>query len=68
MENLIEALKIFLKYKNEKWPTHCEHDVLWIIGITKEEVSDDDVKKLEELDFFYSNEDDCWQSFHFGSA
>jgi hypothetical protein len=26
MKELIEALQIFLKYRNETWPTHCEHD------------------------------------------
>ena len=30
MKNLIKALQIFLKYGNPKWPTHCEHDNLYI--------------------------------------
>lgn len=28
MEDLIKALQIFLKYSTNKYPTHCEHDVL----------------------------------------
>jgi len=51
MKKLIEDLE---------WPTHCEHDVLHVVGITKEEVSED---------FIWSDEDDgSWISFHFGRA
>lgn len=66
MDKLIEALQIFLKYKNEQWPTHCEHDVLWIMGVTEEEVSDEDKARLTELGFFWG--DECWQSYRYGSA
>ena len=52
MEKLIEALQIFLKYKNETFPTHCEHDILMVVGITEEEVSEEDRQKLDELKFF----------------
>jgi hypothetical protein len=68
MEKLIEALQIFLKYKNETYPTHCEHDVLMICGISQEEVSEEDTKKLEELKFFYSDEYDSFISYRYGSA
>lgn len=68
MKRLIEALTIFLKYQDQAWPTHCEHDVLSIMGITKKEVSKKDQKRLEELDFVWSREDKCWVSYHFGRA
>ena len=68
MKNLIEALQIFLKYKDNRWPTHCEHDVLYIVGITEEEVSDEDRKRLEELQFLWSESDESWISYHYGSA
>ena len=68
MTDLIEALTIFAKYKNEKRPTHCEHDVLWIIGVTKDEVSEEDQCRLDALGFFFAEGDECWQSFRFGSA
>ena len=68
MEKLIEALQIFLKYNNKTYPTHCEHDILMIVGITEEEVSEEDKHKLDELGFFWSSEDDCWVSFRYGSA
>lgn len=35
MNELIQALIIFLKYKNEDYPTVCEHDVLIIVGVPK---------------------------------
>lgn len=68
MENLIKALQIFLKYANEPWPTHCEHDTLMVIGINKDSVSEEDTKLLDELGFFWSDENDCWVSFRYGSA
>jgi uncharacterized protein CbrC (UPF0167 family) len=68
MDDLIEALQIFRKYKNEKWPTHCEHDVLYIMAVTKDEVSEEDQKRLDELGFTYGESDDAWISFRFGSA
>gem|GEM_PF-744981 len=69
MSDLIKALMIFLKYRNPDYPTHCEHDVLQIMGITKDEVSAEDAATLEELGFFWSQEDGgAWISFRFGSA
>lgn len=66
MEKLIEALQIFLKYGNPEYPTHCEHDCLWICGIDPSVVSEEDVKKLKELSFFI--EDSCFKSHKYGSA
>lgn len=69
MKDLIEALTIFLKYKNVEWPTHCEHDVLHIMAVTKEEVSAEDAARLEQLGFLWDTGDDgCWISFKYGSA
>ena len=68
MEDLIKALQIFLKYKNEKWPTYCEHDVLTIIGIDPTDVSEDDKEELDRLGFIVSEEDECFISFKFGSV
>jgi len=36
--------------------------------VTKEEVSTDDAKRLEELGFLWDESDDVWISFRFGSA
>ena len=70
MSDLIEALQIFLKYGNPRWPTHCEHDVLMIVDIDPDDVSPEDKKKLDELGFIVANEfgDDAFMSFRFGSA
>lgn len=67
MEDLIEALTIFLKYKNEKRPTHCEHDVLMIMGVDKN-VTQEDETRLDELGFRWNTSEDCWYSYKFGSA
>lgn len=69
MKDLIEALQIFCEYADLRWPTHCEHDVLTIAGIAKDGVSEADQKRLGELGFIWSDEDDgYWMSFRFGSA
>jgi len=61
MRDLIEALVILLKYANDdRNPTHCEHDKLYIFaGIDdKEKISKEDLKRLDELGFFWSEVDD----------
>lgn len=68
MENLIEALQIFLKYGNPDRPTHCEHDQLTICGIDPAIVSEEDKKKLEVLGFLISEFDECFFSYRYGSA
>jgi hypothetical protein len=68
MKNLIKALQIFLKYGNHRNPTHCEHDELIIVGITKEQVSEEDIKALDALGFFWSDDTECFKSFRYGSA
>ncbi len=66
MKQLIEALTILLKYGNPSYPTHCEHDELWICGIDSSLVSAEDKAKLDELGFF--EDDGGFKSFRFGSA
>lgn len=66
MKDLIEALNIFLKYKDLRWPTSCEHDELYIMGVTGEEVSEEDRKRLYELGFICV--EGAWMSVRFGSA
>jgi hypothetical protein len=70
MENLIKALQIFLKYGNPNYPTHCEHDVMYICDIDPQDVSEEDKKTLDELGCFASDElgEEGFQSFKFGSA
>jgi len=70
MDDLIEALQIFRKYGNPDYPTHCEHDVMYICGIEPNDVSKKDIKRLNELGFFIGDDtgEDLFQSFKFGSA
>jgi len=67
MDDLIEALQIFRKYGNPEFPTHCEHDVMYL-NIDYNLVSDDDKKKLDELGFFEDEDNDKFMSYQFGSA
>jgi hypothetical protein len=70
MKNLIEALQIFLKYGNPKYPFQCEHDVIYVWGISPDKVSDEDKEKLEKLGFFTNEEvfKECFISFRYGSC
>jgi len=71
MENLIKALQIFLKYGNPKYPTHCEHDVLYV-DIDNTKVSDEDKSELEKLGFICGEEgeeyEDGFYSYIYGSC
>lgn len=71
MKQLIEALQILLKYGNPAYPTHCEHDVMQIVGIDPDDVSFQDKEKLDELGFDYGDFEgtgNCFYSFKYGSA
>lgn len=82
MEDLIKALQIFLKYGNPEWPTHCEHDVMYV-NVSPKEMSKEEIKELDELGFFpvdcdgnsYDDdfdgeyeEDDFFMSYKYGSC
>lgn len=70
MEKLIIALQILLKYGNPSHPTHCEHDVLYIVGIDPADVSEEDVTKLSELGFKIGDQtgEPLFYSYRYGSA
>jgi hypothetical protein len=70
MKDLIAALQILLKYGNPSYPTHCEHDIMYIVGIEPSAVSDEDKATLETLGFRHGNEsgEDGFYSFRYGSA
>ena len=66
MDDLIKALKIFRKYRNDKWPTNCAHDTL-MVNVSCDDVSDEDIKELSDLGF-EANEHNTFSSFRFGSC
>jgi len=66
MSDLIEALQIFRKYSDLHFPTHCEHDILYIMGVESQDVSLQDHNRLYELGFLL--EDGGYVSVRFGAA
>ena len=68
MEDLIKALQILLKYGNPKYPTVCEHDILYIVGIDLKKISIEDITELENLGFIINIKESEIYSFKFGSA
>lgn len=68
MNDLIEALQIFARYvDNPTYPTQCEHDMLYVPKPAYDDVSDEDLKRLDELGF-QPSEMGGFQSFRFGST
>ena len=67
MDDLIEALQIFRKYSDTKYPTNCEHDTLYV-DVNPELLSDEDIKKLDDLGFFVDDELEVFMSYRFGSC
>jgi len=70
MKDLIKALMILSKYANDdRCPTHCEHDQFYVgAGIELDKVTEEDINTLDDLDFFWSDEDEGFISFRFGSC
>ena len=66
MDDLIKALQILRKYGNPQWPTHCEHDVMYV-NIRYSEVSEEDREELDRLGFF-EDDNDGFKSYRYGSA
>lgn len=72
MEDLIKALLIFQKYiKPEyfsyKYPTACEHDILYV-RVDPEDVSTEDKDVLDSLGFHPSEDNEgLFESYRFGS-
>lgn len=68
MDDLIKALQIFRKYTDAKYPTGCEHDVLYVY-VDPADVSDEDIARLDKLGFDVDNGVGyCFSSSRFGSA
>ena len=70
MKDLIEALNIFLKYGDVAYPTHCEHDIMYIFpAIAYEEFPEDEITRLNELGFIYNSDGDMgFMSWRYGSC
>ncbi len=67
MKDLIEALNIFLKYGNDRNPTWCEHDCLYV-AVDPGKVSEEDKARLEELSFHADEMHEDFSSHRFGSC
>lgn len=67
MEKLIKALQILLKYSEDEYPTHCEHDVLYVC-VDPSAVSEEDKKELQSLGFEADEGEQHFYSVRFGSC
>jgi predicted transcriptional regulator len=68
MEDLIKALQIMLKRGNVNYPTHCEHDTLYVYPKDMN-FTDEELAELEELGFHPETEyGEGFYSFKYGSC
>lgn len=69
MNELIKALQIFAKYSDSKFPTCCEHDILYV-PVNPAIVSEEDKEELDKLGFTYGNgePEEVFYSTKFGSC
>ncbi len=67
MEDLIKALQIFLKYGNPKYPFYCADEVLQVHEYNISIFSDEDIEELEELSFYWDEDNECFSSSKYGS-
>jgi len=67
MKDLIAALTILAKYTNDDYPTHCEHDELFVNTVDASEVSEEDISKLSGLGFNVNKDVGGFSSFKYGS-
>ena len=73
LKQLIEALQIIDKYSDGlNGQTHCEHDVMCVVGVDPEKVTAEDLARLDELGFQprdeFNNGEVYFTSYRWGSA
>ena len=68
MKDLIEALTIFSKYTETEWPTNCEHDELFIMDVSRLDLTEEEHARVLDLGFMWDEDDEVYSSFRFGSA
>lgn len=64
MKNLIEALQFilqFMKNPDDKFPTACEHDILYVCGIDFSKMSCEQARTLASVHGFYPGSDNDWE-------
>lgn len=66
MQDLIEALQIFAKYTDARYPTSCRYEEFYVI-VRKDGMAPEDVKRLDALGFFYDEGVQAFKSYRFGS-
>lgn len=72
MRGLIEAFTIFLKYGEVAYPTHCEHDIMYVYPAEPiSAFTQTDLDRLEELGFTPDSEfseEGAFSSYKYGSC
>lgn len=61
--NVAEGLQIFEKYRPGKQLAGAEHDVILSIDMPMEDLSADDLRRLDDMGWFLSGEFACWAIF-----
>lgn len=56
LEGFIKGCQIFLKYGNVDFPFSAGHDIIWVLDISPENVSQSDKDELEIYGFTHDNQ------------
>ncbi len=63
VDNIIEGLSIMRKYAGgDPFFVQAEHDEIYALS-TEVQLSDEDVKRLEELGWLEDSDMGCWKAF-----
>jgi hypothetical protein len=67
VDDLIEALGIFRRYSDTKFPTHCEHDVMYV-AVPPDNMKPSHIARLKTLGFNITDSGEMFESTLFGSC
>lgn len=64
LSTLLEGMQILNKYMGKvEGECAAEHDIIYLPGPSKEELSAEDAKRLDDLGFFFDDQYDSWARF-----
>lgn len=67
MRDLIEALTIFAKYTDARYPTTCEHGILYLNVVHRAQMTPEDFLRVQQLGFVWDEDIPAFASTRFGS-
>lgn len=67
LSDFITAMGIFLLYGDKETPFFCVDEEFQVHGYHPNNITDEHKRVLDDLGFFFNDEDGCWTSFRWGN-